>query len=116
MTTNYMSIKLNCSNGIELVIYSFNYHFGRYGDIILYIIIIMFCFSTIITGYYNGEASIKSLKINKIKYLKYITVAILFLGVIINPQYLWEISDLLIGIILLINIFTVYKLKKLVKE
>ena len=116
LTTNYNSQLLNNINGIELVIYAFNYHFGRLGNIILYLIVLLFCFSTIITGYYNGESSIKSIKIKKIAFLKIITIISLFLGVIINPKILWNITDLLIGILLTINIYSIYKLKNKIKE
>ena len=116
LTTNYNSQFLNNINGIELVIYAFNYHFGKLGKIILYIIVLLFCFSTIITGYYNGESSIKSLKIKKIYFLKMFTIIVLFLGVLIKPKILWNITDLLIGILLIINTYSIYKLKDKVKE
>ena len=116
LTTNYQTLILKNINGIELVIYSFNYHFGKFGNIILYLIVLLFCFSTIITGYYNGESSIKSLNIKKITFLKIITIIILFLGVITNPKTLWNITDLLIGILLIINIYAIYKLSYVVKE
>lgn len=116
LTTNYQSLKLNNINGIELVTYAFNYHFGRFGNIILYIIVLLFCFSTIISGYYNGESSLKSLNIKKINFLKLLTIIILFLGVISNSKLLWDIADIAIGIMLIINIYSVYKLRKIVKE
>lgn len=116
LTTNYNSLILKNINGIELVIYAFNYHFGRFGNIILYLIVLLFCFSTIITGYYNGESSIKSLNIKKVTFLKIITIIILFLGAVINSKILWNITDLLIGILLIINVYSIYKLKNEVKE
>ena len=116
LTTNYNSLILKNINGIELVIYAFNYHFGRFGNIILYLIVLLFCFSTIITGYYNGESSIKSLNIKKVTFLKIITIVILFLGAVINSKILWNITDLLIGILLIINVYSIYKLKNEVKE
>ena len=116
LTTNYQILKLDKINGIELVIYSFNYHFGNFGKIILYIIILIFCLSTIITGYYNGESSIKIFKIKNTVFLKLITTLIVFIGVIIESHTLWIITDILIGLMLLINIYTVYKLKHEVKE
>ena len=116
LTTHYHQLNLNNINGIELVIYSFNYHFGSFGNIILYFIVLLFCFSTIITAYYNGESSIKSLNIKKVTFLKIITIIILFLGVMISPKILWDITDLLIGLLLTINIYAIYKLKHIVKE
>lgn len=116
LTTNYQILKLNNINGIELVIYSFNYHFGNLGKIILYIIILLFCLSTIITGYYNGESSIKTFKVKKVTFLKILTTIITFLGVLIESHILWKITDILLGIMLIINIYAVYKLRNKVKE
>lgn len=116
LTTNYQSLLLKKINGIELVLYGFNYHFGRIGKIILFIIVLLFCFSTIISGYYNGESSIKIFKIKNTIFLKIITTFIVFIGVISESQILWKIADILIGIMLLINIYAVYKLKHKVKE
>ena len=116
LTTNYQILKIKNINGIELVIYSFNYHFGSIGKIILYIIILLFCLSTIITGYYNGESSIKAFKIKKVTFLKIITTIIIFLGVLIESHILWKIADILIGLMLIINIYTVYYLRNEVKE
>ena len=115
-TTNYHSLIMENINGIEIVMYAFNYHFGRFGNIILYIIVLLFCFSTIITGYYNGEACIKSLNIKKITFLKFLTIIILFMGVIVESSILWKIADLLIGLMLIINIYAIYKLRHEVKE
>ncbi len=116
LTTNYNLLSLNNINGIELVIYAFNYHFGKFGNIILYFIVLLFCFSTILTGYYNGESSIKSLNIKKVTFLKVITIIILHFGTIINSKILWDIADLLIGLLLIINIYAIHKLKNEVKE
>ena len=116
LTSNYHLLSFKNINGIELVIYSFNYHFGRFGNIIIYLIVLLFCLSTIITGYYNGESSIKSLNIKKVTFLKIITIIILFIGVIISPKVLWDITDILIGLLLIINIYSIYKLNQFVKE
>ena len=115
-TTDYGTLVVNNINGIELVIYAFNYHFGSFGNIILYIIVLLFCFSTIITGYYNGEVCIKSLNIKKTGFLKLITLIVLFIGSIVQANILWKVADLLIGIMLIINMYAIYKLRNEVKE
>ena len=116
LTTNYHSLNLSNINGIELVIYAFSFHFGKFGNTILYVIVLSFCFSTIISGYYNGESCLKSLNIKNVFILKICTVIILFLGVITSAKVLWNISDIFLGLILSINIYAVYKLKNIVKE
>lgn len=115
-TTNYDNLIIENINGIEIVIYAFEYHFGRFGNIVLYMIVLLFCFSTIIAGYYNGEASIKSLNIKNVTFLKILTIIILFIGTIVKATILWNLADLLIGVMLIINIYAVYKLRHEVKE
>ena len=116
LTSNYTSIPYKNINGIELVLFAFKYHFGIFGNAILFLIVLLFCFSTIIYAYYNGESSIKSLNIRKVKFLKIITFIIIFVGMILNPTLLWNIADILIGIIILINVYSVYRLKNIVRE
>ncbi|MBQ9318602.1 MAG: sodium:alanine symporter family protein [Bacilli bacterium] len=116
LTTDYQHLQINDINGIELVVYAFKYHFDIYGSIFLIMIVFMFCFSTIITGYYNGESCLKSLNVKKYNYLKIVTIIIIILGVIFKSSLLWTIVDFLMGIILLINCYAIYKLRNAVKE
>jgi AGCS family alanine or glycine:cation symporter len=113
--SDYGSLVLSDINGIELASYAFNYHFGSIGTYILLISIILFSFSTIITGYYYGESSFNyffsKLDDKYIFVLRIITVVILFLGCIISSRVLWDIVDILIGIVVLINLYAIWKLK-----
>lgn len=114
--TNFNFLHIQDINGIELVIYAFNYHYGNKGNICLFIIVLLFCLSTIITGYFNGESCAKSMHFNNLIILKLITVIIIFLGFFIKSLLLWKLADVLIGLILLINCFAIYKLRNKVKE
>ena len=113
--SDYTGLVLSDINGIELASYAFNYHFGSIGTYILLISIILFSFSTIITGYYYGESSFNyffsKLDDKYIFVLRIITVVILFLGCIISSRVLWDIVDILIGIVVLINLYAIWKLK-----
>ena len=101
-------------NGIELVNNSFNYYFGSFGTIILFILICLFSFSTIITGYYYGKSSIKFLTNKKIwdLVLKISMFIILFLGCIISSNIIWKLVDLFVAILIIINIYAILKLLK----
>lgn len=107
LTTNYQNMKFININGIELIKYAFQFHFNKIGIIILFIIIILFSFSTIISGYINLE---KSTKINK-NFLKLITLFFIYLGCIINATTIWTTIDTLIGILAIINTYAIYKIK-----
>lgn len=113
--SDYSSLVLNDVNGIELASYAFNFHFGIIGTYILLISIILFSFSTIITGYYYGESSFNyffsKLDIKYIYVLRFITLVILFLGCIVSSRFLWDIVDILVGIVVLINLYALWKLK-----
>lgn len=113
--SDYGSLVLNDINGIEIASYAFNYHFGSIGTYILLISIILFSFSTIITGYYYGESSFNyffsKLDIKYVYILRGITLVILFLGCIVSSGLLWDIVDILVGIVVLINLFAIWKLK-----
>lgn len=105
-------------NGIEITQASFTYFFGNIGNIFLLIILLLFSFSTIITVYYYGESNYKFLtkKVNKILILKITTAIIIFIGGISNSLKIWEIVDILLGILSIINIYSIIKLNKQIKK
>ena len=53
MTSNYNIMNFSDINGIEITQYAFTYHLGSVGNIIIFISILFFAFSTILTGYYR---------------------------------------------------------------
>ena len=61
MSSDYQHLNLVNLNGIEITQYAFNYHIGPMGSIMVALTIILFAFSTIVSGYYYGEASLKYL-------------------------------------------------------
>lgn len=117
LTSNYNSISFTDLNGIEITQYAFNYHLGNLGILIVFISICLFSFSTILSGYYDGESSLKYLLKNPKKYLlilKIITIIILFLGSVISSSKLWNIVDILVALLAIINIYGIYKLKDII--
>ena len=87
MTSNYSLINFTDINGIEITQYAFTYHLGNIGNIIIFISILFFAFSTILTGYYYIESNLKFFK-SKISHkqlniVKIITIIFLFIGCII---------------------------------
>ena len=73
----------------------------------------MFSFSTILTGYYYCESSIKFIfkKINT-KIIKILTPLSILIGTITSPTTIWSMVDILVGILAIINIYAMVKLKK----
>lgn len=116
LTTDYMNISFTDINGIELMQHAFVYHFGSFGGTLLFIFIFLFAFSTVLTGYYYGESSLRFIlgkdHIKSIFVLKCITLLVMFCGSIISPTLLWNIIDLLVALLAIINIYALIKLRK----
>lgn len=103
-------------NGIEIVQASLNYHLGSIANVILLIVIITFAFSTVVSGYYYGESNIKYLfkNINEkgIVILKIIVVLVLLYGAVAQPSKLWNLVDIGVAILAIINVFAIFMLRK----
>ena len=109
---DYQSITINNPNGIELTNLAFNYHFGKIGNFLLVGCILLFSFSTILTGYYYCESSLKFLFKNiNIKILIILTPISVLFGTINSPSLIWQLIDVAAAILALINIYSLYKLK-----
>lgn len=113
--SDFSSFNLSNINGIELASHAFSYHFGNIGIYILVISVVLFSFSTIITGYYYGESSFNYFfdKVN-IKYiyvLRGITLVILFLGCVLPSSMIWAFVDILVGIMVIINLYSIWVLR-----
>lgn len=115
LCSDYLNHNLIDINGIELASSAFSHHFGSIGTYILIVCVILFSFSTIVTGYYYGEANFnyffENVNIKYIYMLRGITLLILFLGCILPSSLLWGIVDILVGILVLINLYAIWKLR-----
>lgn len=116
MTSNYQQLVLSDINGIEITTYAFKYHLGSLGNLLLIISVLLFSFTTILTGYYDGESClkyfIKNIKPVHLNILKIVSLALLFLGCITSSTLLWSFVDILMAILAIINIITLFKLKE----
>lgn len=106
-------------NGIEYVIDAFIYHLGNFGTIMFLIITVLFAFSTIVSGYCFGELSLKFLckriSVKSINLFKIITIILIFIGGLVNPNILWNLIDVLIAILTIINVYSIYLFKGNIK-
>ena len=82
---------------------------------LLFISILLFSFTTILTGYYDGESSLKYFSDNiSVKYLtmlKLISLIVLFLGCVLSSTAIWTFVDIFTALLAIINIYTLFKLK-----
>jgi len=102
-------------NGIEITQRAFTYHIGSLGNLFVMVVIILFAFSTIIAGYYYGESSLKFLINKKVQkrifILKTCTIILLVLGSIMPSSILWDIVDLFVSILAIVNVYALFLLK-----
>lgn len=91
---------------------------GKYGLLFLLIIYILFGFTTILSGYYIGKNNIEYLTNSKIILTIFKIVFIVFAvsGIIFKSDFLWNIIDNLILIMIIINSYSIIKLIKYEKE
>lgn len=117
--SNYQNILIIDPNGIELTLFSFGEHMGIWGPLFIVITITLFGLATVLTGYYYGESSLKYIKnANKfdLTILKIITLIVIVISSIASSNLLWQIIDISVGIIAIINTYALMKLRKLVVE
>ncbi len=116
LSSNYQELVLDNINGIELTQYAFTYHLGSFGSNLLSLLILFFAFSTILTGYYYGEVNLKFIKKNTnekdLFLLKIITVLLLVFGSCASAKFLWDLVDIFVALMAIINMYAVLALSK----
>ena len=114
VTSDYNIIDFGNINGIEIVMYAFNYHFGNFGKIMLAIITILFAFSTIISGYFFGENNVRIFTNNKkiINIFKILVILVIVISGYVSPNILWNLTDYFIAILAIINVSSILKINK----
>lgn len=107
-------------NGIEITLRALNMHLGHFGTVVLLFSIIAFAFSTIISGYYYGESNLKYLnsKMNKkhIIALNIFVVLILLYGAVARPSILWNLVDIGVAVLAIINTIAMFLLRNEIKK
>lgn len=120
LTSDYLNVPFGNINGIEITQYALQYHLGTIGIVILVFSIVSFAFSTIIAGYYYGESNLKYLNKNvsskHIFILKIVTVLLLIAGSIVKAGVIWNIVDVLVALMAILNMYAVLALRKVVRE
>lgn len=91
--------------GIELAQASFNETLGGFGNIFIAICLLFFAFSTIIGWYFFGEMNVKSLLGTKfVKPYAALVVICIVAGSAMNVDFVWMLSDMFNGLMVLPNL------------
>lgn len=115
--SDYQTHIFNNINGIEITLYAFKYHFGNLGSYALLVITFLFAISTIISAFYYGEVAFfyifKKNYHNQLIY-QIIIISMLTIGGLINSDILWDLSNIITGLLSIINLTTIYQLRDIV--
>ena len=89
----------------------FNSTYGSIGTLFLIIILILFGFTTILSGFYIGKTNIEYITNSKIVHniFKLIFIFFTLSGIILKSDFLWNLVDNLIFIMIIINSYSIIK-------
>lgn len=103
------------SDGIQLTQDALVSEVGSWGAIFIAVCIFMFAFSSVIGNYYYGEANIEFLNGNKVWLNTYrvCVVGMVMFGSLAKIQVVWDMADLFMGIMAVINLIAIGLLGKI---
>ena len=101
-------------SGIELTQASLSTHIGSWASGFLAIMVFLFAFSTLIGNYYYGETNIEFLNSNKMWLWSYRVgvLAMVIFGSIAQLQLVWNLADLFMGMMVVVNLIAIFLLSK----
>ena len=102
------------SDGIQLTQDALVSQVGSWGSIFIAICIFMFAFSSVIGNYYYGEANIEFLNGSKfiLNIYRAFVVGMVMFGSLAKIQVVWDMADLFMGIMAIINLIAIGLLGK----
>ncbi|OEC03564.1 sodium:alanine symporter [Lysinibacillus sphaericus] len=103
------------SNGIVLTQNSLAVHVGDWAPYFIAISIIFFAFSSVIGNYYYGESNIEFINAHKswMTVYRLLVLAMVMFGSVAQVQLVWNLADLFMGLMALINITVIMILGKI---
>ncbi|EPY6472985.1 alanine/glycine:cation symporter family protein [Clostridium sporogenes] len=101
--------------GIQLTQAALSSQVGSWGNTFIAICIFLFAFSSIIGNYYYGETNIEFLKGSKTSLFLYrlCVIGMVLFGSIAKIQIVWDMADLFMGFMAIINLIAIAMLSKI---
>ncbi len=95
--------------GIQLVQNAVSANFGEFGIHFISVAIFLFAFSSLVGNYYYAEANIKFIKNNKtvLNIFRFTCLIMIFLGTQMSLDTAWNLADLLMGCMAIVNIIAI---------
>ena len=102
--------------GIELTQMALVSQVGSWGGTFISICILLFAFSSIIGNYYYGETNIQFITENKVVLYVYriLVAAMVLFGSISSMDLVWNIADVFMGLMAILNLIAIVLLSKIV--
>ena len=103
-------------SGIQITQASLESHVGSWAQTFLAVVLFMFCFSSIIGNYAYAESNIQYLHSNRfvLTVFRMMTLGFVYFGSIEKVAIVWDMGDLTMGIMALINLVSIVCLYKIV--
>lgn len=103
------------TSGVVLTQHSLALQMGEWAKYFVAIAVMFFAFSSIIGNYYYGETNIEFINGNKAMLLIYrlIVLAMVMVGALIKMQTAWDLADVFMGLMTIINLVIIFKLSKI---
>lgn len=101
--------------GIQLTQNALSSQVGAWGNVFIAVCIFLFAFSSIVGNYYYGETNIEFINSNKVYVLLYriAVVGMVFVGSVSKIQVVWDLADLFMGLMAIINLIAIFLLGKI---
>jgi AGCS family alanine or glycine:cation symporter len=98
--------------GITLTQAALVSHIGPIGAHIIAVALILFAFTSIMANYYYGESNLRFIKENQnmVRVFRVLVLGTLILGSVVELQTIWNIADLTMGAMAIINVFALLML------
>lgn len=98
--------------GVQITQAALNTHVGAWGSSFIAICILLFSFSSIIGNYYYGETNIEFIDTNPLFLTAYRVLVLItvFLGSVASFGIVWDIADVFMGAMAVINLLVIWKL------
>ena len=100
--------------GIELTQAALSAHIGPIGNIFIAICIFLFAFSSIVGNYYYGQSNMEFVNLSKkgLNIFRIIVIGMVFFGALVKVQIVWDLADLFMGLMAIINLVAIALLGK----
>ena len=95
--------------GIKLTQLALSYSVGNWGAGFITLCIFLFAFSSLVGNYYYGEANLEFITKSKTSMLifRVLTVACVYLGSVASLGLVWDLADVFMGVMALMNIIVI---------